>query len=266
MNSIGVIGNGYVGSAVHAFFHSHGCDVRVFDTNPERSTHHLVEACQADFVFVCVPTPTEDGKQDIGAVAAALAAIEEHGADHTVVILKSTVLPRTTRKLAWEFKRHPLVFSPEFLSARTAAEDFAHPTNIVLGGAHELVTPLFKKHWPDVELMLVTWETAEFIKYARNTFYALKVAWWNEMYDLCATTRVDYEAVKQGVLTSGWVNPMHCDVPGHDGQRGFGGACLPKDSEALLAFAAESGQDLTILRAAVESNDKIRGSNDRAGE
>ena len=188
-------------------------------------------------------------------MADAVRVADETAPPESTLVLKSTVLPGTCRSLA---VKHRLVFNPEFLTARTAVEDFAHPDSIVLGGPHvDDLAELYDRHF-SAKILCMSWEEAELVKYTRNTFYALKVAWWNEVYDLCAAHGVDYKQVKDGVLASGWVNPMHCDVPGHDGRRGFGGACLPKDSEALVAHADACDVDLSILRAVLKSNRKYR--------
>jgi UDPglucose 6-dehydrogenase len=255
---IGVLGHGFVGKAVREFFEGHGHQVRVYDKDPDRSTHVLAETCSSEFVFVCVPTPTLGGIQDQTALEEVGAALIQWASPSTTVVIKSTVLPGTTRRLATSLKS-PVIFSPEFLTARTASYDFAHPDSIILGGHDTMkVEALLTQYHPDVPVMRVSWETAELIKYARNTFYAVKVGWWNEVFDLCEALDVDYEVVKQGVLASGWVNPMHCEVPGPDGQRGFGGACLPKDSEALVGFANQHGVDLSILKTVLTSNRKHR--------
>lgn len=255
--SIGVIGNGYVGGAVAAFFREKARQCLVYDTNRERSGCTLSDVTQCPVIFVCVPTPTtEYGQQSLAAVHQALISIP---VTTEMVVLKSTVLPGTSRKLAVQYN-HNLVFSPEFLSARTAEEDFASPTSIILGtGAPQPSTAaFFQETWPDVPILEMTWEEAELVKYARNTFYAAKVAWWNEMYELCDALGVPYDRVKEGALAGGWINPMHTKVPGPDGMFGFGGACLPKDSEALLEFAFANGVDLSLLRQALKSNKKLR--------
>lgn len=258
MVTIGVLGHGFVGQAVREFFEGHGHEVRVYDSNAARSTHSLKETCAAQFVFVCIPTPTRNGVQDQGALEEVVAALTRWSRPTTVVVIKSTVLPGTTRRVAARLK-NPVVFSPEFLTARTASYDFAHPDSIILGGPDtEQVAELLLQYHAEVPLLRTSWEEAELIKYARNTFYAVKVGWWNEVFDLCEALGVDYDGVKQGVLASGWVNPMHCNVPGPDGQRGFGGACLPKDSEALVGFAKQHGVDLSILEAVLTSNRKYR--------
>ena len=256
--TIGVLGHGFVGQAVREFFEGHGHTVRVHDKNPDRSTHSWAETCTAEFVFICVPTPTREGRQDQTALDEVQEALSRWSTSTTTVIVKSTVLPGTCRRLASKL-RNPVVFSPEFLTARTASYDFAHPDSIILGGHDTMKTKaLLTRYHLDVPVQQVSWETAELIKYARNTFYAVKVGWWNEVFDICKTLDVDYEVVKQGVLASGWVNPMHCDVPGPDGQRGFGGACLPKDSEALVGFSDQQGVNLSILKAVLASNRKHR--------
>ena len=249
----GLIGNGYVGGAVHAFLRSKGYIVRVHDINPDRSTYAMGTVKECPLIFVCVPTPTGEQGQDLKHVYEAFRHLQ---GTSSIVVLKSTVLPGTCFKLASQFDLPNLVFSPEFLTARTADQDFASPTSIILGteGPQPPTVGLFQELWPDVPILQMTWEEAELVKYARNTFYTTKVAWWNEMYALCQKLGVTFDRVKQGALAGGWINQMHCDVPGPDGMLGFGGACLPKDSEALVEFAFANGVQLSILEQALKSN------------
>ena len=263
---IGVIGNGFVGGAVAAFFREH-YPVAVHDKDPSRSGASFQEALDTDVVFLCVPTPTENGCQDSGHVQGVVGSIAASG-KRPVVAIKSTALPGTTEELV---RKHPgsrLVFNPEFLTARTAAEDFRNPTDIIIGEASglreeaDIVGRLYGEHFPRTPTVRCSASEAEMIKYARNTFYAAKVAFFNEIYLLCCMLHIDYDEVRRGVVSGQWVSPMHTLVPGPDGRLGFGGACLPKDSAALVAFGRNRGADMRVLAAALEANRKIRGSED----
>ena len=273
MTTIGVIGNGFVGNAVATFFEGKGYRTLVHDKDPARTRHLVSRVCGADFVFICVPTPTnEDGTQDLEPLEEALRHVAAFRTFTTLVVIKSTVLPGTCRDMAERYD-FPIVFNPEFLSARTAVEDFAHPKSIILGGReqdwerlHDLYALVYADEWTDIPLIAGSFEMAELIKYARNTFFALKVAWWNEVYNLCEAHGIPYGYVRDGVVASGWVNPMHMEVPGPDGQRGFGGACFPKDTLALVRYARDAGVPLTILETAFTSNERIRGSGEGSGE
>ena len=259
---IGVIGNGYVGGAVAKGLAKLGDDVAIWDRDHSRSTHTLDETCGADFVFLCVPTPTtRSGRQDMYAVSEMTRVVSELNLN-AIIMMKSTVLPGTCERMS-SLYNIPIISNPEFLSARTAEEDFLHPTSIVAGhhdeGIRDRVQQFYAARFPDVPLLLYhSCREAELVKYARNTFFALKVAYMNQLYDLAASLEVPWESVKEGLLGSGWVNPMHTNVPGSDGSRGFGGACLPKDSRALLEFSWDQRMPLTILEAALSANKLLR--------
>lgn len=276
---IGIIGCGYVGGAVRAFFDKRGYDVRVFDIDPKRSTHSREDVAKADIVFICLPTPTTaQGVHDASVVMEEVAELDERvfvgnlprkseppttKVHRPLVFIKSTVLPGTCRRLQERCPRLRIVSSPEFLTARTANHDFAYPTSIVLGFGSSPsdnvdVIWLHNDWFPGVDVYPGSWEFAELTKYARNTFYAVKVGFWNEVYDLCEKLKVPYDEVREGVLASRWVHPMHTEVPGPDGKVGFGGACLPKDSQSLVTFAEERGVPMGIVKAALIENARRR--------
>jgi len=266
VTSVGIIGNGYVGGAIAAYFDKReGIDVFVSDVDPDRARNTFIEAAFANFIFVCVPTPTNDyGDQDLEALKSVCHKLQilanVHKKTLGPVIVKSTVLPGTCRSLSETFAPDlPIIFWPEFLTARTAEADFAVQVgSIILGGEGRVlshVVDFLSRFWWSVSRY--SWEEAEMIKYVRNTFYALKVAHFNEIKRLCDATELDYDTMVGGALAGGWINPMHTKVPGPDGKLGFGGACLPKDSEALVRYALRT-TGLPILTAALKSNKEIR--------
>ncbi len=131
---IGIIGCGFVGSAVAYGFSLHS-EIRIYDKF-QITPNTLEETVnESDFLFVCVPTPMDDnGKQDLSAVYDALDSISRVTNGSKITILKSTILPGTTRKLAERFPTLRLVFNPEFLTERTAKLDFINSARIILGG------------------------------------------------------------------------------------------------------------------------------------
>ena len=154
-HTIGVVGNGYVGSAIAAAF-AHTNYVKVYDVNPARSEHTLEELCvESEYIFVCVPTPAStDGPQDLTYIYKALRDIAKCCSkveSDPLIIIKSTVIPGTTQYLA-EDTGLEIVFSPEFLTARTAMQDFANPDRIIFGcretGIGCELTRLFKERFP----------------------------------------------------------------------------------------------------------------------
>ena len=137
---IGILGNGFVGEA-QAFAFSTIADTFVFDTDKMRSKDSLEKVHNADFVFVCVPTPmNRDGSQDISYVEKAL----DNGNAGPIYILKSTVLPGTTDNLSKKYSDLKIIFSPEFLTERTSKLDMLTQSRIILGGQKELTDKVEK--------------------------------------------------------------------------------------------------------------------------
>lgn len=273
--NIGIVGNGFVGGAVASFFKTKET-VFVWDTDYNRMEDPWNTIRSCDIIFVCVPTPTiNETTQDRRALYSVVSSIDldrqEHG-HAPIIVIKSTILPGTTVSLAEEFPELRFVMNPEFLTAKNAKEDFANPTNIVLGCGGfpsgdlgqtdkipvRQVGALYEKHFPGVPLFYCTATTAELIKYTRNTFFATKVSFFNEIYALCDRLEISYDRVREGLLASTWSTSMHTQVPGPDGKLGYGGACFPKDSTAFVSFARDIGLELKVLEAAISTNKKVR--------
>lgn len=264
MKNIGIIGNGFVGSAVaHGF--SLWAKVRIYDKNQKISTHGLKDVVQkSEIVFVCVPTPMDvsnNNKIDLSILDSVIKEIYHNNDTDTVVVIKSTVIPGTTKKYEKLYPTMKIVFNPEFLSERTAKLDFNNPSRIILGGdwkAREPVEKLYKDRFPHVPIIHTDSESAEFTKYACNCFYAAKISIMNEFHQVATKQNLDWNAIVGGMLTSGWINPMHTLVPGTDGNLGFGGKCFPKDINAFINYFKDSKVNPSMLSAAWEKNLEVR--------
>ena len=126
---VGVIGNGFVGEAI-SFAFSSVAEMYVYDVDPSRCLSDLESVHNCDFVFVCVPTPMyNDGSQDLSYVESTF----EKASDKPIYILKSTILPGTTEKLSIQYPNYKIIFSPEFLTERTAKLDMLTQSRIILG-------------------------------------------------------------------------------------------------------------------------------------
>jgi UDPglucose 6-dehydrogenase len=259
---IGIIGCGFVGSAVAYGFSLHS-EIRIYDKF-QITPDTLEETVNgSDFLFVCVPTPMDDdGKQDLTAVCDALESIDGVANSKKIIILKSTILPGTTRGLAEKFTNHNLIFNPEFLTERTAKLDFINTARIVLGGDDEeslnKVETLYKNRFVHTPIYKTTWEGAELVKYMANCFFALKVSYLNEIYDIAEKLGIKYDDLKKMFLADGRIGNSHADVPGHDGDRGFGGKCFIKDINALVQWADKNNFELNTLKAAIKTNKRVR--------
>jgi UDPglucose 6-dehydrogenase len=260
---IGIIGMGFVGGAIaHGFVLT--ADLKIYDkyNNMYDSLEDTVN--HSDFIFVCVPTPMrDDGTQDLSNVYNVVESIDEVAKHRKIIILKSTVTPGTTRKLANTFLGHSFVFNPEFLTARAAKIDFLNQTRIILGGDKESfvlseVQQMYRTRFTHTPIFRTTWEAAELVKYMCNCFFAVKIAFLNEFYDMAKFADVPYNELRDMFLSDYRIGNSHTDVPGHDGDRGFGGACFPKDINAMITWADEHAYFVDMLEAAELVNNRVR--------
>lgn len=266
---IGIIGNGFVGSAIMHGFILHTEDIKIYDKDPKRSTHSLKEVVEnSDFVFLCLPTPMfESGECDLSIINSVMDEIEalDISLVDQIFIVKSTVPPGTTESLVKNYTRCAFVFNPEFLTERKARLDFINTSRIVLGGASvfvDRVEELYKIRFPYTKVIKTSYQTAELIKYMANCFFATKVSFMNEMYQVCEAIDGDWEKALEGFITDGRIGNSHIDVPGHDGDFGFGGKCFPKDLNAMIKRAEAIGVSPDVMKGAWEKNKQVRSDLD----
>jgi UDPglucose 6-dehydrogenase len=258
---VGVLGNGFVGDAI-SFAFSSVADMYVYDTDPSRCLNDLESVHNCDFVFVCVPTPMyEDGSQDLSYVESAF----EKANNGPIYILKSTVLPGTTDEFSKKYPNIKIIFSPEFLTERTAKLDMLTQSRIILGGDLSLIEKakvLFNKRFKIKNIILTDSKTAELIKYMNNTFFATKVSIMNEFKLLCDKIGANWEDALMGFVSDGRIGDSHLNVPGHDGKLGYGGTCFPKDVNALLSFSKKHDIELNSIQGGWNTNLKVRPERD----
>jgi nucleotide sugar dehydrogenase len=243
--------------------------VRVYDKDPNKSTHPLRDVLDTDIIFLSVPTPSNsDGSMNIDIVDNVLQNINEYAQlfQIGIILLRSTVTPGTTRKLQEKYKDLRIVFNPEFLTERSANFDFINQSRFILGGNSDNVvevSELFRERFGSTLSIIETnYETAEMIKYMTNTFFATKISFLNDMKLLSDKCGVIWEDAIEGFVRDGRVGHSHLDVPGHDGKYGFGGSCFPKDIQALINFGESNGVDMNVLKGAWETNLKVRPEKD----
>ena len=258
---VGVIGNGFVGEA-QAFAFAPTTNLRIYDLDPLRSSHSLEEILECQFIFVCVPTPMKkDGSQDTSYIE----AVFETATPGPIYIIKSTVLPGTTEKLSKQYPKLDIVFSPEFLTERTAKLDMLTQARIVLGGKKDttsVVKKLFEQRFKNRHIIETNSTTAEYIKYMNNTFFATKVSMMNEFKLLADKIGVEWDKALYGFASDGRVGDSHLHVPGPDGRKGYGGTCFPKDVSAFITFAKENNIDLNTIEGGWKTNLEVRPEKD----
>jgi UDPglucose 6-dehydrogenase len=256
---IGIVGLGYVGSAVAASYND--ADICINDPlHPDKSVSidHMKTTCDA--IFICVPTP----QSDTGACdTTILEFVITNLAGYTgVVISKSTASPLVYQQLEAN-SGLKLAHVPEFLTQANAINDYLNPKKIVIGCKKSIVDEVTNivlnskiEFSGTVEYCSIS--EASFFKYMANTFLAMKVIMNNEYYDLVQKMNLDWNVLKDIAKTDARLGDSHWNVPGPDGSRGFGGACFPKDTAALLNLSNQFKIDMDMLDTSLIKNKKYR--------
>lgn len=252
---IGIIGVGVVGGAVRHGMRKIGHEVKVFDIKlPETSINDVVDT---EVCFISVPTKTdEDGTNDTSIVEATITDLAKVGY-RGVAAIKSTVIPGTTDRLKEKSPSMRLVFSPEFLRERYAEVDFVENMDICpIGAYNDEDFEVVKKAHGNIpqKVIQLTPKEAEFVKYFSNVFNALRITFANEFYDVCAAAGVRYQNVKDAVVFRKNIPDAYLEV--NEMMRGFGGVCLPKDTQAFATYAKKMGLDLKLFDLIVADNKK----------
>lgn len=292
MNTIGVVGLGFVGTAVwegmkHAFNLVGYDKVKGFrlsvlngkdefiDISARDPIEHLVHMSDGP-IFVCVPTPmSSDGACDTGIVTNVIWELDMANANRhsRTVVIKSTVVPGTTERLNQDSPNIHVCFNPEFLREATAIDDFKNQDRIIIGGPHAGTAELkqmYNKAYPDVPVTKTSSTIAEMVKYVTNCFLSTKVAFANEMAQICDKLEIDYDKVVEYATKDRRLGNSHWSVPGpmpaSDGTgrflKGFGGSCFIKDLNALMMKARQLGVDPKVMEGAWKKNLEVRPEKD----
>ena len=281
MTQITVFGAGIVGQATGKGFAKRGHAVHFVDVNPQRLQHlreqgyhattaEAVDWSRVEVVMIAVPTPDVNERVDLRYIEAAAREIGNGLARtdrYVMVVVRSTVPPTTTEQLvapileAQSGKRvgrdFGIAMNPEFLRQATNEQDFARPWVTVLGTSDRRCAELLDRLYAPFGALIVhcTPTEAEMIKYVNNCFNAVKISYFNEVHQMCEALGLDSNRVTAAVARSAesmW-NPLY----GTRGGVPFGGACLPKDTNAFLAFAEDRGWEHLMLQATIEVNRRL---------
>ena len=261
---LGIVGHGFVGSAVDQGFTK---DIQKFIVDPKHNSTNTIEdliAFKPDATFVAVPTPQlESGECNTEILEGVMQELNTHKG--LLVIVKSTVPAYKLQKIQEECINLRVVYNPEFLTEKNYIEDFRHPAMHVFGGMNadtDAVEKLYREHSTCAECPVYKTDivTASMVKYCINSFLATKVTFMNEMYDvLNAAKGTDWNTFSKIVQTDPRIGDTHMRVPGNDGQRGYAGSCFPKDTAALAWFAREIlNTQFTQLETSIAINDRLR--------
>ena len=294
---LGIIGTGYVGLVTGACFAEFGLFVTCVDKDEKKIrllkkgeipfyepgigelvkrnlkqgrltfTTKIEKAVESSLaIFIAVGTPRRgDGSADLKYVEEVAIEIAKAMDGYKVIVTKSTVPVGTGEKIREIIAKNvngkidfDIVSNPEFLREGSAIEDFMRPNRVVIGANSSQAVAILKDLYKPLYLIetpfvITNIETAELIKYASNSFLATKISFINEMANLCEKVGADVHMVAKGMGFDQRIGPKFL----HPGP-GYGGSCLPKDTNALLKIAEEHGAKLSIVGAAVQANEKQR--------
>lgn len=253
---VAIIGYGYVGKSMHSLFP----DALIYNGEKHQVGNATYkEINKADVAFVCVPTPTKSsGHCDTSIVESVVSKLYV-----PLIILRSTVEPGTTERLKKKHKKN-IVFCPEYVG-----ETVAHPLKnglsrsfIILGGerkdTNRAIEVFQQAYNASVKIRQMTAVEAEVAKYLENRHIAFTVAECNEAYDLCQKLGVDYNNIREAVFQDDpRMSPYWTFV--YPNNRGFETKCIPKDVDAISAFARDIGSPMKITETILEQNKKWRG-------
>ena len=286
-STIAVVGTGYVGLTTGACFSKLGHDVICADIVPEkidslkRGEIPIHEAgleeivregidsgrltfvlgaenavANADFVYLCVPTPQRtDGSADLTYLQAAARQISAKLQPGTIVVNKSTVPVGSTHLVERALGRSdiPVVSNPEFLREGTAVDDFLNPDRVIIGSDDQAAAGRVAALYLEVRapIMVTDPASAETCKYAANAFLATKLSFTNAIAAVCEAVGADVNDVLLGMGYDHRIGHEFLS-PGP----GWGGSCFPKDAKAIISIAEDAGYDFALMRGVVAVNEE----------
>jgi UDPglucose 6-dehydrogenase len=260
---IGVIGNGFVGNAIYQNFKDKVL-TKVYDVRSDKKLNELIEVLESQIVFICLPTPMKtNGECDLSFVNDFFDDLDVNSKKFKtdpLFVIKSTVPIGTTERLNRKYTFR-IVHNPEFLTAVNAVEDFRNTDRNIIGGRQDLCLELrnfYLHHFPYTPVQIVKSNESETIKYFCNSFLASKVAFFNNLYEICQKFGMNFDSVKDGITSDSRIGISHTKVPGTDGLMGFGGYCFPKDINALINTLKENDIDDSLFSTVWQYNQKVR--------
>lgn len=279
-NSINIIGYGYVGSAVGHLCEKNNIKFNVCDTQNKSGDftyfsdiknliQHSEKENEINYYFVAVPTPSDsDGACDISIIRHVLSRLNLYITKKTRVIIKSTLVPGSCSKLYHEFKKLDIILSPEFLREATFRDDMYNAEFVLVGlsphtelSEYSDILKMFRElyqHNKNIDIYMKSYEECELFKYTLNVHLAVKVWYFNEIYEISEKLGVDYEKLKCLFQLDKRIGDYGTRVPGHDGKFGYGLSCLPKETRGMMKLQEELGIDNHVLQEIIKRNNYFR--------
>lgn len=260
---VSIIGHGFVGKALENALNN-SVETLIIDPIYKNKISDIT-LFEPDYIFICVPTPMADGgNQDLSILDEVIHEIKVLDVN-SEIILKSTVLPNNITII--EELIPNIIYNPEFLTEKNSFEDFINGDLIVLGSRNKnfkKISSFYKNYTKCTtkNFILTDLIAASLIKYTINSYLASKVMFFNEVHNLFKKSGTDenWENFIDAVSSDSRIGRSHMKVPGPDGRYGFGGACFPKDTQALYNYSLDEESPLKILKKVIDLNNHIRGS------
>ncbi len=281
--SINIIGYGYVGSAIGHLCESNNLEFNVCDKiskfgkftyYKDISTLVLSNSkvnSSRNYYFIAVPTPSDNvsGECDTSIVKGVLEELVKNRAskENSTIIIKSTVSPGTTRRFVEEFTDLDIVFCPEFLTEKHYLSDIYNADFVIIANTtasrRQDLDNLFKKLYAhktedEFKILYNTYEEGEIFKYSLNVYFAVKVWYFNEIYEICDKLGVKYDTVKSMYSLDSRIGTYGIDVPGYDGKFSFGGSCLPKETRGMINLQQHLSIPNDTLKALMQRSIELR--------
>lgn len=281
MNHINIIGYGYVGSGMGYLCTQNNvkfatCDVAKKEENNAIANFDDIQdiidfsekSNRVNYYVIAVPTPPQlSGACDTSIVNNVINMLASKCKKQTYIVIKSTVQPGTCRELSDRYSRHnfKIVFFPEFLREKTYKEDIYNAPFSLLGYPEPNVSQddqeqmnyfiqRLYNHNNNVKVFHKKYEECEMFKYTINVFLSVKVWYFNEINVICDKLNIDYNSLHDLFELEPRIGSSHTNVPGHDGQYGFGGKCLPKETKGMCFLQELLGIDNTVLTNILKRN------------
>lgn len=266
-----IIGCGFVGSAMYESFKLRKVSpLGRYDKFKNGGIGSLEECMQCPIIFLSLPTlyDHDSHQYDKSAIVETLGNLSNN--DYKgIVVVKSTVEPGTTGDMSDQFPKLSLMHNPEFLSAATAFIDFHNQDHIVIGQGKncsneqlQYLHDFYRTYYKEAEISTCQSIESESMKSFVNSYYSVKIQFFNELFVLCQKQGADFDTVKELMIKNNWINPMHTAVPGHDGKMSYGGACFPKDTNALLQCMKRNGTPHALLEGCVRERNEMRNESE----
>lgn len=257
MKRIAIIGHGFVGKAVEYGFTNNDVETVIIDPIYGTTVENdLGLPTNYDFIFVCVPTPFgEDGAIDRTIFDKVMKHLMKFMLINTVIVIKSTITP----DIAQDYDLGGVIYNPEFLTEGFAKADFVRPKFHIMGGDDQDVDQLAFLYdqyslCDPAPIHRMSMVEASLVKYGINAFLATKITFFNQLYDAAEDAGANYSTIMKAIAADPRIGPSHTKVPGFDGKQGYGGACFPKDTNALINYSDR----FTLVEECVRINNEYR--------